>query len=248
VRPLARGGGHPSGTAVAGSLVRSTREPRAGRPRTLAQGTVVPLLDLAPGGVYQAAAVTCGAGGLLHHRFTLTPAHAGAVCFLWHCPAGHPGSALPTTLPCGARTFLAGLAPGATARPTHPCSGYAERRRAGVDDRTPAGEARDPGSGQLPLPSHGWRAGTGAMGRCAGWIRISVTSRRSGQGPGRRAGCGGARTGMNRAFHLSAPPCAARRELRLSCLLADPGPRKAASGGSDAWCGSLRRTSQRVIF
>ena len=29
-----------------------------------------------------------------------------AVCFLWHCPAGHPGSALPTTLPCGARTFL----------------------------------------------------------------------------------------------------------------------------------------------
>jgi len=31
-----------------------------------------------------------------------------AVCFLWHCPAGRPGSALPTTLPCGARTFLAG--------------------------------------------------------------------------------------------------------------------------------------------
>jgi hypothetical protein len=29
-------------------------------------------LDLAPGGVYRAAAVTCGAGGLLHHRFTLT--------------------------------------------------------------------------------------------------------------------------------------------------------------------------------
>ena len=79
VRPLARGDGHPSGTAVADSLVRSTREPRAGRPRTLAQGTVVPLLDLAPGGVYQATAVTCGAGGLLHHRFTLTPARAGAV-------------------------------------------------------------------------------------------------------------------------------------------------------------------------
>src|SRR5216683_6919005 len=29
-------------------------------------------LDLAPGGVYRAAAVTCGAGGLLHHLFTLT--------------------------------------------------------------------------------------------------------------------------------------------------------------------------------
>jgi len=125
VRPLARGGGHPSGTAVAGSLVRSTREHRAGRPRSLAQGAAGSPLDLAPGGVYRAAAVTCGAGGLLHHRFTLTPADAGAVCFLWHCPAGHPGSALPTTLPCGARTFLTGLAPGATARPTHPCSGYA---------------------------------------------------------------------------------------------------------------------------
>ncbi len=34
-----------------------------------------------------------------------------AVCFLWHCPAGHPGSALPTTLPCGARTFLTGFTP-----------------------------------------------------------------------------------------------------------------------------------------
>jgi hypothetical protein len=69
--------------------------------------------DLAPGGVYRAARVTSHAGGLLHHRFTLTPPDADqwatsgeAVCFLWHCPAGHPGWALPTTLPCGARTFL----------------------------------------------------------------------------------------------------------------------------------------------
>jgi hypothetical protein len=31
-----------------------------------------------------------------------------AVCSLWHCPAGHPGSVLPTTLPFGARTFLGG--------------------------------------------------------------------------------------------------------------------------------------------
>ena len=30
----------------------------------------------------------------------------GAVCFLWHCPAGHPGWALPTTVLCGVRTFL----------------------------------------------------------------------------------------------------------------------------------------------
>ena len=46
VRPLTRGGDHPSGTAVADSLVRSTREHRAGRPQTLAQGTAVPLLTL----------------------------------------------------------------------------------------------------------------------------------------------------------------------------------------------------------
>src|SRR6201989_1758901 len=65
---------------------------------------------------------------------------AGAVCFLWHCPAGHPGSALPTTLPCGARTFLTGLAPGATARPTHPCSGYAGYHQARAANRTSAGE------------------------------------------------------------------------------------------------------------
>jgi len=48
---------------------------RAGRPRTPAQ-VVLPKLhdpfDLAPGGVYRAVPVTRDAGGLLHHRFTLT--------------------------------------------------------------------------------------------------------------------------------------------------------------------------------
>jgi len=75
VRPLARAGGHPSRTAVADSLMRSTREHRAGSPQSLAQerttGVQLPL-DLAPGGVYQAAQVALSAGGLLHHRFTLT--------------------------------------------------------------------------------------------------------------------------------------------------------------------------------
>ena len=40
VHPLARADGHPSGTAVADSLVRPTREHRAGRPRSLAQEAV----------------------------------------------------------------------------------------------------------------------------------------------------------------------------------------------------------------
>ncbi len=78
-------------------------------PRTRPRGR--PLLGLAPGGVCRATPVTGGAGGLLHHRFTLThPAEAvRAVCFLWHCPAGHPGWALPTTVLFGVRTFLDAL-------------------------------------------------------------------------------------------------------------------------------------------
>jgi len=39
------------------------------------------LLGLAPGGGYLAARVTTGAGGLLHHLFTITGANAPAVCF-----------------------------------------------------------------------------------------------------------------------------------------------------------------------
>ena len=145
VPPLSRGGGHPSGTAVAGSLVRSTREHRAGRPRSLAQGAVAPLLTLLRVGFTEPPQ---SPAALVVSYTTVSPLplrwRAGAVCFLWHCPAGHPGSALPTTLPCGARTFLTGLAPGATARPTHPCSGYAERNRAGVAHRsTPANDASD---------------------------------------------------------------------------------------------------------
>ena len=94
-----RPGDHPSRVAVADNLVRPTRElGRAALERSLS--------DLAPGGVCRAAQVTLGAGGLLHHRFTLAAGCPTAVCSLWHCPAGHPGWALPTTLPCGARTFL----------------------------------------------------------------------------------------------------------------------------------------------
>src|SRR5699024_8566279 len=44
------------------------------------------------------------------------PVRGRAVCSLWHCPAGHPGWALPTTLLCGARTFL-GTPEGATRPP-----------------------------------------------------------------------------------------------------------------------------------
>ena len=49
-------------------------------------------------------------GALLPHRFTITT-HAlrrrSAVYSLLHFPSAHAAQALPGTLPCGARTFLA---------------------------------------------------------------------------------------------------------------------------------------------
>ena len=65
-------GDHPSRTTVASRLQRPTR--MLGR---AALGRM--LSGLAPGGVYLAAPVTWGAGGLLHHRFTLTCASAGGL-------------------------------------------------------------------------------------------------------------------------------------------------------------------------
>jgi hypothetical protein len=125
VHPPKRADGHPSRTAVAGSLVRSTRKHRAGSPRTLAQaGAVAGVrpLDLAPGGVYLAVAVACDAGGLLHHPFTLTlqPKLKGgllSVALSRGSPrvgvTDHPAVWSPDLPPRAAR-------PGATARPTHP--------------------------------------------------------------------------------------------------------------------------------
>ncbi len=113
----AAGGDHPSTNTVAGALKRSTRALRRAALKRA-------LFDLAPSGVCLADPVARNAGGLLHHRFTLTaPAGADvAVCFLWHFPAGHPGWVLPTTLPCGARTFLGDVWKhvDAVARPAHP--------------------------------------------------------------------------------------------------------------------------------
>ena len=58
-------GDHPSSRVVANTIKRSTRKlDRADLERFLS--------DLAPGGVYLADRITAFAGGLLHHRFTLT--------------------------------------------------------------------------------------------------------------------------------------------------------------------------------
>ena len=93
-------GHHLSSLVVTNEVVRSTRElDRADLKRSL--------YDLAPGGVYLADNVAIIAGGLLHHPFTLT--NCLAVYSLLHFPAGHPEWALPTTLPCGVRTFLGAI-------------------------------------------------------------------------------------------------------------------------------------------
>jgi hypothetical protein len=67
------------------------------------------LLGLAPGGVCLAADITADAGGLLHHRFTLTFArHSAQPQFtsLLHVPSGFPAWLLASTAPYGVRTFL----------------------------------------------------------------------------------------------------------------------------------------------
>src|SRR3954466_13501953 len=95
----------------------------AARPIPEDRAGTAPLFGLAPGGVCRARPVTRPAGELLPHRFTLTSnpsqascAGAEAVCSLWHCP--YPSHfrelrrwALPTTAPCGVRTFLRGMPP-----------------------------------------------------------------------------------------------------------------------------------------
>ena len=55
----------------------------------------------------QAGPVTRATGGLLHHLFTLAcVVRPSAVCFLLHFPSGCPAWVLPSTAPCGVRTFL----------------------------------------------------------------------------------------------------------------------------------------------
>ena len=79
--------GHPSTNAVAGALQRPTR--------TLGRAALKRVLSgLAPGGVYLAFPVTREAGGLLHHRFTLT----------WFVPLSNrrdPGGLFSVALACG---------------------------------------------------------------------------------------------------------------------------------------------------
>ena len=95
-------GDHLSGSAIANTLVQPTRA---------SNGTSRPfaLLGLAPGGVCLAGDITATAGGLLHHRFTLTggcEAVAGNLPLCCTIPSGHPARPLAGAMLYGVRTFL----------------------------------------------------------------------------------------------------------------------------------------------
>jgi len=125
-------GDHPSTTVVTGGLLRSTRE--LGRAalqhsRTAPWGGFLTLLQVG------FAEPLRSPGALVVSCTTVSPLPPGrnreAVCSLWHCPAGHPGWVLPTTSPCGARTFL-GPPRGGTRSPGQPIRTGEPRASGGV--------------------------------------------------------------------------------------------------------------------
>ena len=113
---------HFSWTPVARRLQRPTRESSRIGPirrrqscRRSETGADAPLFGLAPGGVCRARPVTRPAGELLPRRFTLTPADRDPRGGLFSVALSLPVTgrwALPTTAPCGVRTFLRGLSSG----------------------------------------------------------------------------------------------------------------------------------------
>ena len=119
VTRVVRAGDHPSATAVASGLVRPTRGlGRAALERSRRRLRV--LLALLRVGFTEPPQ----SPGVLVVSYTTVsplPPLPAAVYFLWHCPAGRPGWALPTTLLCGVRTFLSGAGClAAIAWPTRP--------------------------------------------------------------------------------------------------------------------------------
>ena len=116
-RTLRSGGGHPSRPAVTRRLQRPTRESTGGPPS--------PCLALLPVGFTEPPG---SPRALVRSYRTVSPLPVrpanpapSAVCSLLHCPAGHPDWVLPSTVPCGVRTFLGrspGAGPYAATRPT----------------------------------------------------------------------------------------------------------------------------------
>ena len=127
------------------------RQPRAvyprasGGPPSIARaGSRGSPLDLAPGGVYRAAAVTCGAGGLLHHRFTLTPALTrGRSVFCGTVPRVTPGRRYRPPCPVEPGPSSPGLRPARPPGRLTRAQDTPNDHRAGVADRGGARERRE---------------------------------------------------------------------------------------------------------
>jgi len=94
-----QGGDHSSGMSIARHLTQPTRELRAGHSQALLY-----LVLLRVGFTKPATSPPQLVSSYL--TFSPLPGKGPAVYFLWHFPWGRPRSALRTTLPCGARTFL----------------------------------------------------------------------------------------------------------------------------------------------
>jgi hypothetical protein len=113
-------------------------------------------LGLAPGGVYQAARVTPGAGGLLHHRFTLTspagqgPDHGRRSVFCGTVPRVTPGRCYRP--PCPAEP---GPSSPRVARRGRPADSLATAR---VFSRVPPGCHKRTGQRPFPAPKGDPRA------------------------------------------------------------------------------------------
>ncbi len=103
------GGDHFSRTAITRRLQQPTRESNGSSRSGAAEAAVPPAWSCSRRGL-PCQSGHPDRGALLPHLFTLTARSRcrgrAAVCFLWHCPGPRGRWVLPTTVPCGARTFL----------------------------------------------------------------------------------------------------------------------------------------------
>jgi hypothetical protein len=156
-----------------------------GQPSNVRAGPSPAPLDLAPDGVYRAAQVALGAGGLLHHRFTLTGSRVRLrrSAFCGTVPRVTPGGRYPPSCPsepgrssAGPKSRRGRPAGSSAVRPMVPAGRSRPARRPGPAARGCAGARVESG------PS----APTGSR-RSGGRPRAPL--RRALSGPGRAACC-----------------------------------------------------------
>lgn len=131
--------------------MRPTCRHRAGR--SSAQAPKCPL-GLAPDGVCPAARVATGAGGLLHHRFTLTSPEAGGLLSVALFPRVAPGGCYPPS--CPVESGLSSTVPKEQPRPPDRLASLSVRMLGGEPEPDDRHEYRhrdrmdEPGRGPRP--------------------------------------------------------------------------------------------------